>query len=245
MEGDVLDNESKENLTVFDHVFTGPNDFGLETELQWLKDSLPTLEALSPIEGKRILEYGCGPGRLTVRIAPMASMLVAIDFSMAALRTLATRVEPSWNVAIVHANCLRPIAAAGAFDRALSTLTSNLPTREQRLQLILSAAAAIRLNGKFVFSAHYYGLRALVRRRPRSGYYDDKLPIFRYLYRKRELINEAKAGFKRVTCRRIVVRVPFERGLRLADISIARRLEKIPIINWMSELLLVTSDNPR
>jgi hypothetical protein len=69
--------------------------------------------------------------------------------------------------------------------------------------------------------------------------------LFIYLSGRRELTNEAKVGFKRVICRPIVVRVPFERGLGLADISIARRLEKIPIINWMSDLLLLTADHPR
>lgn len=245
MDGDALDEQSKGNLAVFDSVFSGPDHFGLETELQWLKDLLPTLEALSPFERKHVLEYGCGPGRLTARIAPTASMVVATDFSMEALRKLATRVESTWNVAIVHADCMRPIAAQGAFDLAISTLTSNLPTLEQRLKLVRSAAAAIRSDGKFVFSAHYYGLRAFIRRRPRSGYYDEKLRIFRYLSGRRELIKETKVGFKRVICRPIVVRVPFERSLRLADISTARALEKIPIINWMSDLLLVTADHPR
>jgi SAM-dependent methyltransferase len=243
MDEDALDAESKGNLVVFDRIM-GADNFASETELQWLKDSLPTLDALSPFEGKHVLEYGCGTGRLTVRIAPAASMLVAVDFSMEALRKLATRVEPIWNVAIVQADCIRSIAAAGAFDRALSTLISNLPTLEHRLKLIRGAATAIRSNGKFVFSAHYYGLRAFVKRSPRSGYYE-QLRIFRYLSGRRELTNEAKVGFKRVICRPIVVRVPFERGLGLADISTARLLEKIPIINWMSDLLLVTADHPR
>ena len=130
------------------------------------------------------------------------------------------------------------------FDRVLCTLTSNLPTREQRLEVFRNAAAAIRPDGKFVFSAHYYGLRALVKRSPRSGYYE-KHQIFRYLSGKRELADEALVQFRRVSCRPITVRVPFERQLHLADISIARVLERVPIINWMSDLLLVTADHPK
>jgi SAM-dependent methyltransferase len=238
-----LDAESKGNLAVFSRNSVAEG-FDHEAELASLKDLLPTLDALSPCEGKHVLEYGCGNGRFTVRIAPLASMLVAIDFSIEALSKVASRTEPLWSLALVQADCTLPIAASGAFDRALCTLTSNLPTREQRLELFRNAALALRLDGKFVFSAHYYGLRARVKRSPRSGYYEEHR-IFRYLSGRRELANETRIEFGRVVCRPISVRVPFERQLRLTDIFIARALERVPIVNWMGDLLLVSAERPK
>jgi SAM-dependent methyltransferase len=238
-----LDTASKGNLTVFSRNSLSEG-FDREAELESLKDLLPTLEALSPCEGKHVLEYGCGNGRFTVRIAPVVSMLVAIDFSIEALYKVASRMEKSWNLALVQADCTRPIASPGAFDRAICTLTSNLPTRVQRLEVFRNAALALRADGKFVFSAHYFGLRARVKRSPRSGYYEEH-QIFRYLSGRSELAKEARIDFRQVVCRPISVRVPFERQLRLANIIIARVLERVPIVNWMGDLLLVTAELPK
>ncbi len=105
-----LDPESEGNLAVFNRNSIAEG-FDYETESTSLKDLLPTLDALSPYEGKHVLEYGCGNGRFTVRIAPSAAMLVATDFSIEALSKVASRTEPFWNLALVQANCTLPLAA--------------------------------------------------------------------------------------------------------------------------------------
>jgi SAM-dependent methyltransferase len=243
LDPDTLGPRSKDNLSVFNQN-SAAEDFDYETELASSKDMLPTLDALHPCAGKQVLEYGCGNGRFTVRIAPVASLLVAIDFSIEALSKVRSRIDPLWNVALVQADCISPIAALDVFDRVLCTLTSNLPTRKQRLQIIRNASLALRSDGKFVFSAHYYGLRARVKRSPRAGYYE-RHHIFRYLSERRELADETRTAFHGVTCRPISVRLPFERQLCLNKISVARALERVPIINWMSDLLLVTAQWPK
>jgi 2-polyprenyl-6-hydroxyphenyl methylase / 3-demethylubiquinone-9 3-methyltransferase len=37
------------------------------------------IERHAPLEGRRILEIGCGDGRLTRQIAPLAAGIVAVD----------------------------------------------------------------------------------------------------------------------------------------------------------------------
>src|SRR5258708_33785714 len=76
LDDNALDAESKGNLAVFSQN-SASEGFDYETDLASLKDLLPTLEAMSPFEGKSVLEYGCGNGRFTVRISPTASVLVA------------------------------------------------------------------------------------------------------------------------------------------------------------------------
>jgi SAM-dependent methyltransferase len=236
-----LDERSRENLATFDFNAT-VEEFGHEAQAASLKDLLPTMKALAPLQGQRVLEYGCGNGRFTVRLAPRAAILVAVDFSIEALRKVASRLDPAWNVALVQADCTRPIAARRSFDRILCTLTSNLPNREQRLTLFTMAARAVDPGGRFVFSAHHYGLRARLKRTVRSGYYEGHR-IFRYLSGRGELARETMTSFREVKCRPISILLPLEGRIRLRP-EVSLWLEHIPLVNLLGELLLVTAKAP-
>jgi ubiquinone/menaquinone biosynthesis C-methylase UbiE len=49
----------------------------------WLIDpegvELQTVRALAPVDGLRVLELGCGDGRLTFQLAPAAESVFAVD----------------------------------------------------------------------------------------------------------------------------------------------------------------------
>jgi SAM-dependent methyltransferase len=203
----------------------------------------PTLAALSPFQGMRIVEFGCGGGRYTVRLAPAAKMIVAIDYSLGVLRQLASRADPAWPLALVQADCCTVVVKSASFDRALSTLTSNLPSRRHRLDLFQQAARALRSDGKFVHSAHNYGLTARLKRSPRSGYYDGH-HIFRYLSGRSELKAETQESFHQVTCRPISVVLPFGRRLGYATAKLSGLLERVPGLNEFGDLLLVVGELP-
>lgn len=237
-----LDEESRGNLAVFDKT-SAAESFEHENSTGSLMEMAPTLQAVAPFKAMTALEYGCGNGRYTTQLAPGAALLVALDFSIAALRNVAGRADPSWNIALVQADCLRPITAPGSFDRILCTLTSNLPTKVARIELFQAAARTMKPDGRFVFSAHYYSLRDRLRGTPRSGYYQGH-HIFRYLSGKRELTEETSCAFGSVRSSLILVTLPFARRLGLATVRASRWLERIPIINWLGEMLLITAEKP-
>jgi SAM-dependent methyltransferase len=237
-----LDRGNSENQAVFEHN-SAAEGFEWELDSESRVEISSTLGALAPLDGCQLLEYGCGNGRYTVRMAPQVQLLIATDFSLAALRNVARRADASWNIALVQADCLRPLARPAVFDRILCTLTSNLMSKEQRCELFQAAARALKPDGRFVHSAHHYNLRAWLQRVPRSGYYNGHR-IYRYLSGRRELADETRKAFESVECRPIKVSLPFTRRLGLAGAG-ALRLEKIPLLNNFGELLLVTGCKPR
>jgi uncharacterized protein YbaR (Trm112 family) len=239
----VLDRVNRENQVLFEHLFE-QNATIWESGEEAQAEIVPTMAALAPLNGCRVLEYGCGNGRFTVRIAPEASLVMALDFSLTALRNLSRRTDIAWPIALVQADCTRPVAQPATFDRMLCTLTSNLPSRTHRCDLFQAAAAGLSLDGRFVFSAHHYNLRARLRRVPRSGYYGHQ-KIYRYLSGRRELVEETRTAFDSVECRPIVVSLPFTHRFGLATAVTSLRLEKIPLLNHFGELLLVTAREPR
>jgi SAM-dependent methyltransferase len=243
LDPDALDQVSRENRVVFEHNFA-TESFDQELREESLAEIKPTMDALEPLVGCRVLEYGCGNGRYTVRMAPGTSLTVAVDFSIAALRKVSSRVESTWNIALVQADVLRPVAQSGKFDRALCTLTSNLPSKDDRCRLFQAAARALKPDGWFVHGVHHFNLRARLQRVPRHGYYEGHR-IYRYLSGRSEIAEETRTAFERVECRPMVVWLPFTRRFGLATAAASFRLEKIPLLNNFSELLLVTARKPR
>src|SRR5262249_19209910 len=109
-----LDQVSRTNLEVFDR---NASIYGYKDETSdvSLMEMEPTLAALSPFQGMRIVEFGCGSGRYTVRLAPTAEIIVAVDYSLGVLRQLASRADPAWALALVQADCCTPVVAAASF----------------------------------------------------------------------------------------------------------------------------------
>jgi SAM-dependent methyltransferase len=243
LDPEALDRVSRENRVVFEYN-SATEGFEQELTEESLAEIAPTMDALAPLEDCRVLEYGCGNGRYTVRMAPRAALVVAVDFSTAALRKVSGRADPTWNIALVQADCTRPLSQPGVFDRALCTLTSNLPSKAHRCDLFQAAARAIKPDGRFVHSAHHYTVRSWLQRVPRSGFYEGHR-IYRYLSGGRELTEETRTAFEAVDCRPIVVSLPFTRRFGLTSAATSFQLEKIPLLNHFGELLLVTGRKPR
>ena len=79
------------------------------------------LRAFAPVEGKRILEIGCGDGRLTWRYAQDARLIAGIDLERDELR-VAVIERPSDladRVLIAQADSIRLPFAAASFDLAI------------------------------------------------------------------------------------------------------------------------------
>ncbi|MBI4771711.1 MAG: class I SAM-dependent methyltransferase [Chloroflexi bacterium] len=69
--------------------------------------------------GRRVLEIGCGEGRLTARLAPHVAALVGIDLDPDRLCEARTALAGRPNVSLAGADTLALPFPAGAFDVAL------------------------------------------------------------------------------------------------------------------------------
>jgi SAM-dependent methyltransferase len=203
-------------------------------------EMIPTLDALSVSPETTILELGCGDGRYTVQLAGQCKWILAIDFSIDALRLLQQRLQETRNVGLVLGD-VTTLKVMACFDRVLSTLVSNLPTREHRNSMYCLAANALKPNGRFVFSTHNHGFRQKVLGEPKSGRYSQG-GIYRYNFTVSECKEEVRPYFKVISARPIQIYFPFARRLRLPLFALSRFLEHIPLINGLGNLILCTAE---
>jgi SAM-dependent methyltransferase len=203
----------------------------------------PTLAAVGSVRDKVILELGAGTGRYTVELAKGSRALLAVDFSGRSLETLATKLEGTGAVGLIQADVSRFRVAPRSFDLVFSTLVSNLPTRAHRDATYALAASALRGDGAFVFSTHRYGVRQWARREPKDGRYTEG-GIYRRLFTPREIVEEVGRYFQAPQSRSIQVALPLTYRLGIPLRAISRWAERLPLLNRLGFLLLVTARRP-
>jgi SAM-dependent methyltransferase len=207
-------------------------------------EMLPTLEALPVTLSQTILEVGCGEGRYTTALAGRTNVL-AVDFSIGLLRVLQRRLPPGTkNVGLVLGDVTTFKAAPGKFEYALSTLTSNLPSRKHREALYRLAQTALMPEGRFVFSSHLQGIRKTLAGQKKSDHYAPG-GIYRYNFGLSEAAAEVRPYFNNVDAKPIQIYFPLSRSLGLPTVRLSRMLERIPIVNLLGELVLVQANQPR
>lgn len=204
---------------------------------------IPTLDALSAGPGMMVLEFGCGDGRYTLLLAGECKWVVAVDFAAESLRTLRQRLQNHQNIALVLGDITTLKVKAAIFDRVLSTLTSNLPSRAHRDAMYRLAAAALKPEGRFIFSTHHHGLWQRLSRKSQSGRYKES-GIYRYYFTLSECQAEAQNFFASVTARPIQFHLPFAGRLGLPLVKISRVLESFPLLNKLGRLILCTAEQP-
>jgi len=246
LDANALDEESRREFTIRDERAAkaagtkGPawydNEYG-RTEL------IPTIEALSAGPGAMVLELGCGDGRYTLVLAGECRWVVAVDFSLESLRIMQQRQQNRRNIALVLGDITTMKVHTAAFDRVLSTLVSNLPSRAHRDAMYRLAAAALKPEGRFVFSTHHHGLWQKLSGKSQAGRYKES-GIYRYHFTLSECQTEAQHFFASVTARPIQFHLPFAGRLGLPLVKMSRMLESIPLFNQMGHLVLCTAEQP-
>jgi len=114
------------------------------------------VELLGPLAGQRVLDFGCGPGRLSAVLAEEgAREVVAVDNSPEMIRRargLADSLDRSVRDRIVVERGDEMILGRlGSFDAALSSLALMMSESVERLhQISRSLVAAVRRNGRLV-----------------------------------------------------------------------------------------------
>lgn len=225
-----------------DRATVGPMDTPTR-RMQNEMEMLPTLEALPVRPEHTVLELGCGEGRYTLPLAARTHVL-AVDFSIELLRILQSRLPANArNVGLVLGDITTLKVAPQKFDFALSTLTSNLPSRQHREALYHLARTALAPRGSFVFSSHLQGIRQRLAGEKKSGYYKPG-GIYRYNFGLREAIAEVQPYFRRVHVRPIQIHFPLARTLGLPVVRLSRLLERVPVLNLFGMLLLGVATEP-
>ncbi len=220
-------------------------EYALATATSHINDDemRPTLDALGQKKHGVLLELGCGTGRYTIPLIGSAQMLLATDFSRGALLRLAQRVPDSAPLGLLHADVSRLSLTPGQFDGCLSTLVSNLPSSVQREAMFRLIAEAMRDDGVFVFSTHHYSIRDRLDRISQAGRYSEG-GIYRYYFRKREILNECTMFFRRIRARPIQVSLPIvSRSPWLAE-HLSSVLGWLPVLKDFGRLLLVEASQP-
>ena len=215
-----------------------------------------TMALMRPLRGKRVLELGCGTGRFTNLIEKECQSILAIDFSVESLFRLADTIQSQHQVGLLLADITRLQLSSLTFDRILSTLVSNLPTKEHRLAMYKLAAESLSNQGTFVFSTHHYGLREKRANMPRHGRYTDG-GIFRIYFDKNEVVNEIKEYFDEYRLQTTKIVLPFIKRNPIQKIAkciqkyqftfdiFSVYLEKVPFLNEFGKLILVEASRPK
>ena len=203
-----------------------------------------TLEALPVRPVDKLLELGCGEGRYTLEMAGRVDIL-AVDFSIQLLRSLQDQLPPGTKrVGLVLGDVTTVSLAPQRFDYALSTLTSNLPSRGHREKLYRLARMALAPTGRFVFSGHFQGIRQKLTGQAKSATYNNT-GIYRYNFCLHEGFDEVGPHFASVDAHPIQIYLPLSRTLRLPLLPLSRMAERIPVLRSFGNLLLVKADGPR
>ena len=249
MVGDETDAESAHDRNIWDQIALGQQTSGntwYHTAKNWLAHTemeiAPTLAALQLHRECRILELGCGDGRYTQRLMQHAKTILAVDYSVEALRMLQRQHVGDGIVGCVHGDVQTLKVCPGAFDRALSTLTSNVPWRHRNAMYEL-ARRALTPNGRFMFSAHHHGFRQMLEGVAKEGHYNEG-GIYRYNFTVSECKAEVASHFRPVSAHPIQVYLPLVSRLPLMQVAISRILEWVPVVNKLGCLVLCTAARP-
>ena len=207
--------------------------FADETEVR------PTLDAVAAAPPMVVCELGCGPGRYTLALAERSSAVVAVDVSRAGLLVLRQKLGPVARVALVQADVTTPICAPQSFDRVLSTLHSNLPSRDHRMSALTHVARSLRDGGRAVISMHHYTLKDAVMSVPASSRYPDS-GIYRYYMTTRESLEEAGQSFGRLRHQFIGASIP-----GVPSVTASRAAARIPLMRAaLGTLFLALGEEP-
>jgi SAM-dependent methyltransferase len=220
----------------------------------------PHMQMLEPLNGRYVLELACGDGRFTVLMAQRGADILAVDFSIGALRRLAKwlssgtpptsfKVAPLrragvliGHVGLVQADASEFCAAPASFDVALSA--SPLDSREERMQMFRAVAESLKDDGHYVAGVEHDDLlrrmlgMPVARRYTPGGIFIEHFDIHTLRW-------EISPYFSRLRFQFVRAKVPFARRLPLKmAIFVSLAAVKLPLLRRLGEILLVRAECP-
>ncbi len=195
-----------------------------------------TLKRLDDFKGKTVLEFGAGSGRYTTLLAKKAKDVVAVDFSMESLKVQSRHVEKYFNIGFVHGDVADIKLTPNSFDLSLSTLYSNLPSKEIRKASTKVIANALQPCGRYILSAHNQDLVRIIKNVPTEGRYENG--IFCKYFTKTDLMNEIRPYFENIRIEPVCIILPYIGKILELRQWVSKIAERMPIINKFGSIVL-------
>jgi SAM-dependent methyltransferase len=245
-----LTEEDKHEMSIrdtIDYDCTNPGFFvppaeGWRSVLSDILEVPAHLDELQTLPTNTVLELACGDGRFTSLIAKTGTKILAVDFSINALRLLAHRLPAGARVGRVHADINHLHIASRAFDRAL-TLTP-LDSRDERMNMYRTIAHALKDDGRYVGSFEHDDLNRRLLGLPLMRRYSKGGILIEHLTTKTMRL-EASPYFLKLRVRPIRPRVPFVAKLPAGlALPVLRLVAALPFVRHFGELLLLTAQDP-
>jgi SAM-dependent methyltransferase len=242
-------------------VFT-PQPAGWRSELLDRMEIPPHLEALRPLEGRRVLEIGCGDGRFTTLMSQLGADVLAVDFSLAGLQRVKKNLQsgvapttykvprprtpgtPAGRVGLVQADASKFHVAPCSFDRALSA--TPLDSRDERMRMYHTVAESLNDSGRYVAGVEHDDLHRrilglpMIRRYTAGGVLIEHLDI-------PTMRREIAPYFRRIRIRSIRAHLPFVRRLQppiAVTVAVSRVCCAIPGLRHLGEILVACAERP-
>lgn len=209
--------------------------------IRYDKEIPSTLKAIGRTKDKKLIEYGCGTGRLTTEIVPQGGQLLAIDFSQESLLILAQKLAGQNNIGLVLANAANIKTAPEFFDTALSfQFLEHVPGKDKRDAWLELVRQTLKNNGQFISTVYHYDLRKKLKKEEQEGKHSSG--IFFHYFLASEIKSELKKYFKIKNIHPIDITLPLESRLKIpikAAGRLSRLAEHIPFINKFGHLLII------
>jgi ubiquinone/menaquinone biosynthesis C-methylase UbiE len=140
-----------------------------------------TLRPLQAGRGDRVVEAGCGTGRITTRLASICDKLCAVDHSLQSLRILRRKLHGRpGRIQLVQADLTRlPVRQDWATRALASQVLEHLPGEALRLQAVAELWRVLEPGGQLAVSVyrHLPLLRSLL---PREGRHSGAIFFHRF-----------------------------------------------------------------
>lgn len=155
----------------------------------------------------RVLEVGCGTGRMTLRLLGRCRELIAVDHSLESLRVLRRKLpsRAAGPMLLIQGDATRLPIRSGWASRALSCqMLEHLPTPEMRREAVVELGRVLRRGGRAALSGYWYppGLGWLLKR---EGKHSGAIFFHRFTHGEFRALLEPELRIEQLTARLVYV----------------------------------------
>lgn len=161
---------------------------------QWRVELEAVMRRLQPRPGMRVLDAGCGVGRMSCAALRHGAAVVSLDFALSRLRYLRAQAPPDSHPEACQADLSHLPLAEGSFDAVLCTqVLEHIPEPEARRGLLRDLARLLRPGGHCLLTVYNFNDSSRRRSAPREGFHDSG--IFFHCYDAEELRADLLTSF--------------------------------------------------
>jgi hypothetical protein len=166
----------------------------------------------------------------------MARGALAVYLLRESLLVQSKCIEKNSVVGFVHGDVSNIKLTPRVFDLSLSTLYSNLPSKEIRMASTKNVAETLKPDGKYVLSAHHQDLVRMIKRIPLEGRYENG--IFCKYFTGTSLKGELRLYFEEIAINPICIILPYISRKKEWRQWVSRITENIPVLNKFGTIVL-------